>query len=207
MDQIKIGKFIAERRRGAKLTQAELAARLGITDRAVSKWERGKALPDASIMLELCKILGITVNDLLSGEVISQELLKTESENNMLGLIAAKEKADRLLLKAEIIIFILALLPCIATIAVALFIPMEKWLGDMIAISGLLPLLLCLPFILKLEQSAGYYECGGCGHRYVPKYASVLFSQHLGMKRRMRCPHCEKKTWHSKILSESRNDE
>ena len=65
MDQIKIGKFIAELRKKENLTQFELAERLGITDRAVSKWERGLALPDASIMLELCKILKITVHDLL----------------------------------------------------------------------------------------------------------------------------------------------
>ena len=63
MDQIQIGKFIAERRKHAHLTQMQLAEKLGITDRAVSKWETGKALPDSSIMLELCGILGITVND------------------------------------------------------------------------------------------------------------------------------------------------
>ena len=57
MDQVKIGKFIAECRKRANLTQMQLAEKLGITDRAVSKWERGKALPDSSIMLELCRIL------------------------------------------------------------------------------------------------------------------------------------------------------
>ena len=71
MDQIKIGKFIAERRKQAGLTQLQLADKLNITDRAVSKWERGKAMPDSSIMLELCFILGISVNDLLCGEVVT----------------------------------------------------------------------------------------------------------------------------------------
>lgn len=65
MDQIKIGRFIAEKRKEQKMTQVQLAEKLGITDRAVSKWETGKSLPDASIMLELCGLLGITVNDLL----------------------------------------------------------------------------------------------------------------------------------------------
>ena len=69
MDQIKIGNFIAERRRLKNLTQAQLAEMLGITDRAVSKWENGRSLPDSGIMLELCSILGITVNELLCGEV------------------------------------------------------------------------------------------------------------------------------------------
>ena len=64
MDQLKIGKFISERRKAKGLTQAQLARMLDVTDRAVSKWETGRSLPDASIMLDLCAILGITVNDL-----------------------------------------------------------------------------------------------------------------------------------------------
>ena len=70
MDQIKIGKFIAEQRKKNNLTQMQLAEKLNITDRAISKWENGKAMPDSSIMLELCKELKITVNELLSGEVL-----------------------------------------------------------------------------------------------------------------------------------------
>lgn len=68
MNQTEIGKFIARCRKEKKLTQAQLAEKLNITDRAVSKWETGKSMPDSSIMLELCEILGITVNELLSGE-------------------------------------------------------------------------------------------------------------------------------------------
>ena len=67
MDQIKIGGFIAECRKKANLTQMQLAEKLDITDKAVSKWERGITMPDTSIMLELCKNLGISVNELLSG--------------------------------------------------------------------------------------------------------------------------------------------
>ena len=73
MDQLKIGKFISECRKQKKLTQMQLSEKLGITDKAISKWERGIAMPDSSIMLELCDILGINVNELLSGERISME--------------------------------------------------------------------------------------------------------------------------------------
>ena len=73
MNQIKIGRFIAERRKKANLTQMQLADKLGITDKAVSKWERGVAMPDTSIMLELCELLGISVNELLSGEKINMK--------------------------------------------------------------------------------------------------------------------------------------
>ena len=85
MNQIKIGRFIAERRKQEHLTQAALAESLGITDKAVSKWERGIAMPDTAIMLDLCEILGISVNELLSGE-------KTTMENN-------NEKNEQLLLE------------------------------------------------------------------------------------------------------------
>ena len=87
MNQIKIGRFIAERRKEQKLTQMQLAEKLGITDRAVSKWETGKSLPDASIMLELCGLLKITVNDLLSGEVVSMNNYNEKSEKNLLEMI------------------------------------------------------------------------------------------------------------------------
>ena len=73
MDQIKIGKFIAECRKKKNLTQAQLAEKLDITDRAISKWETGKAMPDSDIMLDLCYILGINVNELLCGEIIDME--------------------------------------------------------------------------------------------------------------------------------------
>lgn len=75
MNQVKIGKFIASKRKEQGLTQLQLAEKLGITDRAVSKWETGKSLPDASLMPELCKLLKITINDLLCGEVVPWKII------------------------------------------------------------------------------------------------------------------------------------
>ncbi|MBQ2720650.1 MAG: helix-turn-helix transcriptional regulator, partial [Clostridia bacterium] len=108
MDQIKIGKFIADCRKEKKLTQMQLAEKLGITDKAVSKWERGIALPDSSIMLEVCEILGITVNDLLSGEVITMDNYNKELENNLIEMVRQKEEADKRLLSVEVFIGITA---------------------------------------------------------------------------------------------------
>jgi len=98
MDQEKIGKFIAELRKGKGLTQAQLAERFGISNKAVSKWETGKSLPDASIMIDLCAFLGITVNELLSGERISmEENIIQRSEENIVGVFAdSKHKQRRL---------------------------------------------------------------------------------------------------------------
>ncbi len=98
MDQIKIGKFIAQKRKEQKLTQNQLAEKLGITDRAVSKWETGRSLPDASVMLELCGLLKITVNDLLTGEVVSMKNYDENMEKNLIKMIKQKEEADKRLL-------------------------------------------------------------------------------------------------------------
>lgn len=86
MDQREIGKFIAACRKQKNLTQAQLAERLNITDRAVSKWETGKSMPDSSIMLPLCQILGITVNELLSGEALGGARREEKAEENLLAL-------------------------------------------------------------------------------------------------------------------------
>ena len=100
MNQTEIGEFIAKCRKEKKLTQAQLAERLNITDRAVSKWETGKSMPDSSIMLELCEILGITVNDLLSGEKISMESYEKKADEN---LIALKRKDENNMTKNAVI--------------------------------------------------------------------------------------------------------
>lgn len=100
MNQTEIGKFIAACRKEKKLTQAQLAERLNITDRAVSKWETGKSMPDSSIMLELCEILGITVNELLSGEQIDVESYGKRADEN---LIALKRKEENHMAKNKVI--------------------------------------------------------------------------------------------------------
>ena len=104
MNQTEIGEFIAKCRKEKKLTQAQLAERLNITDRAVSKWETGKSMPDSSIMLELCEILGITVNDLLSGEKISMESYEKKADEN---LIALKRKDENNMTKNAVISLLL----------------------------------------------------------------------------------------------------
>ncbi len=201
MDQIKIGKFIAECRKNANLTQMQLAEKLNITDRAISKWETGKSMPDSSIMLELCDVLKITVNDLLSGEVITMDNYNKELENNLLEMVKQKEAADKRLLKLEIVIGIIALLPLIAAIVVVNIVPMAEWKGGLLVGLSLLPLLITTPFALKIEQKAGYYECQKCGHRHIPQFSSVFWAMHINRTRYMRCPECNKKSWQKKVLS------
>ncbi len=201
MDQLKTGRFIATCRKKVGMTQMQLAEKLNITDRAVSKWETGKAMPDSSIMLELCGILGINVNDLLCGEVVSMENYNKEMENNLLEMVKQKEESDKRLLLAELVLGICCVLPLIAAVIIALVIPMEEWMSGVIVGAGLVPLLVATPFAIKIEQKAGYYECKHCGHRYVPKYGKVFGAMHIGRTRYMRCPECGKTSWQKKVIS------
>lgn len=91
MDLSKIGKFIAECRKAKKLTQEQLVDKLSITDRTVSKWERGLSLPDASIMLELCNILDISINELLNSENLNMENYKEKNEELLIELARQDE--------------------------------------------------------------------------------------------------------------------
>ena len=201
MDQVKIGKFIAERRRSIGLTQAQLAEKLYITDRAVSKWENGKSMPDTSIMLDLCKLLKISVNDLLSGEIVDMENYNEKSENNLLEMAKQKEKADKQLLTLEIVFGVISSAVFFALIILASFADIDSWLRIVLIITGFVPFVVFIPFAIKIEQTAGYYECAHCHHKYVPSYSSVLWAMHFGRTRYMKCPECNKKSWHKKSIS------
>lgn len=201
MDQIKIGKFIAQKRKQHSLTQKQLAEKLMISDRAVSKWENGRCLPDVSFMLDLCKILEISVNDLLNGEVIVMENYKEKSEEMLLEMVKDKEEKDKMLLMAEVIIGIVSLIPLlIATIFVAYNQSIEEWIRTIIVLVSIIPFLIALPFLIKIEQKAGYYMCAECGHKYIPEFKNVFWSMHMGRTRKMKCPKCGKKTWQKKVI-------
>ena len=201
MDQIKIGKFIAACRKNIGLTQMQLAEKLNITDRAVSKWETGKALPDVSLMLELCDMFKITVNDLLSGEVVKMENYNKELENNLLEMIKQKEQAEKRLLSVEVFIGITATVVLFALVFVAAFVQMSNGLRITLIVFGFVLFLAGCFYALRMEQVAGYYACKECGHRYVPTYRAVAMAPHMGRTRYMRCPQCEKKSWQKKVLS------
>lgn len=201
MDQIKIGKFIAQRRKSVNLTQMQLAEKLNITDRAVSKWETGKSLPDSSLMLELCDILGITVNDLLSGEVVTMESYNKELENKLIEVLKEKESSDRRLLTLEWVIGGFSLLVLMVPIVIGAYAPLEEWKKLVIVFSGFIPALIGFGFAMKIEQTAGYYECQHCKHRYVPSLKTMYLAPHMGRTRKMRCPNCGKKSWQKKVIS------
>ena len=202
MDQVKIGRFIAKKRKENKLTQQDLANLLGISNRAVSKWENGICLPDAATMPELCKILKISINDLFSGEVVSMNDNEKKLEENLLAMKKAKEDNDRLLLKLEVVIGVLSVLILLIPVIIGAYVPnIDDTTRLIIVFSGFIPAIVGFIFAMRLEQVAGYYECKCCGHRYVPTRKSMYMSMHMGRTRYMKCPECRKKSWQKKVVN------
>ena len=200
MDQIKIGRFIAERRKQTSLTQMQLAEKLGITDKAVSKWERGVAMPDTSIMLELSGILGISVNELLCGEKIDMENNNQKNEQLFLDMAKELEKKNKTVWTSMWIIMGVSVMGLLGGLAVAAFlIPEGIW--QLLTILGICVLFLIPCFYaLKLEVSVGAYKCKNCGHEIVPTYKQALNAMHMGTTRYLKCPECGKRTWCKKVL-------
>ncbi len=200
MDQVKIGKFIAECRKKVKLTQMQLAEKLGITDRAVSKWETGKAMPDSSVMLELCGVLGITVNDLLSGERISMENSNSKNEQLLLDMAKELERKNKTIWTSMWAIMIVSMTALFAGILIAGFL-MPEGIWQVIVVLGICVVFLIPCFYaLKLEISVGAYKCKNCGHEIVPTYSEALWAMHRGTTRYLKCPNCEKRSWCKKVL-------
>ena len=201
MDQVKIGRFIAERRKKNNLTQMQLAEKLNITDRAISKWENGKSMPDSSLMIDLCNELKISVNELLSGEVINMEDYKKKTEELLIDMTKQKEEADRRMLKLEWVIGYMASITFLVLVFVASYIEMASWIRVLLIVFGAIVFAVGMGYGIKIEQVAGYYECGKCHHKYVPEYLSVFWAMHFGRTRYMKCPKCGKRSWNKKVLT------
>jgi len=200
MDQLKIGEFIAEQRKAQNLTQSMLAEKLNITDRAVSKWERGKAMPDSSIMLELCDILCITVNDLLNGEKNNMENNDQKNEQLLLDMAKELEKKNKTIWNAMWTIMIVSIIGLIGGLAIiAFFMPEGPWMLAAILVLCVVFLIPCF-YALKLEVSVGAYKCKNCGYEIVPTYMQALNAMHTGTTRYLKCPKCNKRTWCKKVI-------
>lgn len=136
MDQIKIGRFIADCRKEKGLTQVQLAEKLNITDKAVSKWERGLTMPDSSIMLELCDILCISVNELLNGEKINMENNNKKNEQILLDMAKEIERKNKTIWASMWAIMTVSITALFAGIFIAAFlIPEGVW--QVVAILGI----------------------------------------------------------------------
>lgn len=200
MNQIKIGEFISSQRKLKNLTQMALAEKLNITDRAVSKWERGKSLPDVALMIPLCKILDITVNELLCGEKNTMENESKMDEKLLLEFAKELEQKNKTIWTSMWVIMIVSITAMISGIFLAKSFLSEGILQTSILIGITVLFLMPCFYALKLEVSVGAYKCKICGQEIEPAYSQALWAMHMGTTRYLKCPNCGKHSWCKKIL-------
>ena len=189
MDQIRIGKFIAEERKRKKYTQRDLADLLGISDKTVSKWERGNGFPEVSLLLPLCTELEITVNELLCGERLQEVDYKKKAEENMVNLVKeAQESKKKIILSAMVAgLTIIAAMPLFV---VSGMLGMETWVRGLLIGIGFLVLVMGIIIACILDLDAGAFECPECKERFVPDMKSYIMGPHTLTKRKLVCPKC-----------------
>lgn len=200
MDQIKIGKFIADERKRKGYTQKQRSEKLEISDKTISKWERGNGFPEVSLLLPLCNELEITVNELLSGERVSEEDYLKKAEENMVNLgREALESKKKIVLSAMV-----AGLTIIAT--VPLFIlsgmfEMPVWTRVLLMGIGFVIMVIGIAIACVLDREAGAFECPECKERFVPDMKSYVMGPHTITKRKLVCPYCGAHKYCKKVLT------
>lgn len=200
MDQIKIGKFIAQSRKELGWTQRQLADELAISDKTVSKWETGKGLPEVALMMPLCEMLGISVNELLSGERFAESEFKERTERVIMDLVREREENK----KKVVLAVVSAVVTVVATLTIILMaglLQMEQWQRVLLTGIGLVVMLGGLFVSAALEWDAGTYECKHCKARFVPTMGAYMMGMHTLTTRHLRCPECGKKSWCKRRLT------
>lgn len=191
MDQIKTGKFIASLRKEKGLTQVSLANRLGISDKTVSKWERGAGLPDVSLMLPLCEILEISVNELLIGEKLTDADYKEKAEVTIMSLVQENKENKKRMLQS-VICGIITIIAVCSLVVIASYIEMPVAVRIALIILAAITAAAGIGTGATLEVKAGYYKCPKCGHLFVPEIKDYVKGYHTFTKRRLTCPECGK---------------
>jgi len=191
MDQIKTGKLISALRKEKGLTQVQLADSLGISDKTVSKWERGAGLPDVSLMLPLCEALEISVNELLTGEKLTNAEYKAKAEVNIMNLFEENKENKSRLLQAAVCGIITVIAVC-ALIIIASYLELPTAVRILI-IAFTFPVAAAgIGTAATLDRKAGYFECPHCKSLFIPSAKDYIKSYHTMTKRRLTCPECGK---------------
>ncbi len=200
MNQTKIGRFIATTRKEKNLTQRDIAEKLRISDKTVSKWETGKGLPEISLMMPLCEILGITVNELFYGEHLGEAQYKDKAEEIIMDLIKEKEESKKNII-LSVITIICTLLGSITLIMLAGYLEMTEWLRVLLIVIGLIIIIGGITVAATLEMKSGTFECRHCKTRFVPVAKAYILGPHSITTRYLKCPECGKKSYCKKRLT------
>ena len=152
-------------------------------------------------MLELCELMKINVNELLSGEKIMAESYDKRAEENLLAMKREVEEKNRQMLRMEYWLALPTVIAGLAMVFMASFIEMPVWLRIVLILFALVMIFTVSFIAVGIEQKAGYYECQYCHHRHVPTYWQTNLAMHMGRTRYMKCPECGKASWQKKVLT------
>lgn len=201
MDLLKVGKFISEKRKEKKLTQLELAQKLCISEKTVSKWECGKGFPDTSLILPLCEVLDLNANELLSGKTIKDDKeYKETAEHNLVELKNTNQRLTKNLLNLEYFIIAEIILVLLTAACVISYVSLPLVWKLVIMSFAILNTLIGYVFSIQIETKAGFYKCKHCQHKYIPSYKSSIWAMHMGRTKYLKCPKCNKRSWQKKVI-------
>lgn len=203
MDQIKTGKFIAQMRKEQGLTQSQLADKLFISNKTISKWETGKGLPEVSLMLPLCEILGINVNELLTGEKISIAEYKEKAEENMMNLVQEVQESRKKIILSAVVAFS-SLLSAVPLILVSEMFEMPVAARIALFAIAMTVLVIGIAVACILDREAGAFECSKCHTRFVPTMSAYVKSSNILTRRKLKCPNCGCKSYCKHVLTKSK---
>lgn len=200
MDQIKIGGFIVEERKRKGYTQKILSEKLGISDKTISKWERGNGFPEVSLLIPLCSELDITVNELLSGERVSEEQYRKKAEENMVNLVKeAQENKKKIIL--SVMVGILTILAAVPLFMVAGMFDMRTGVRITFIVIGIVVLIIGIAVACIMDRESGAFECPECHERFIPDMKSYIMAAHTLTKRKLICPKCGAHRYCKKVLT------
>lgn len=194
MDFVKIGQFIAAKRKEKNLTQKELAQQLYLSEKTISKWECGKGLPEVSCILQLCKILDITANELLSGQQLTAQEVEKHTQQNIVNLLYSK--GEYTLKKWSVVIIgLLSIFLLLFVVSIVSFITMPAWVKIVLLVVAFLLFFISILLLCALSNSMGNFVCKHCGHSFTPTLSAYIYGAHTLKKRYLKCPCCKKKSF------------
>ena len=200
MNQTKIGRFIAAQRKELSLTQRQLADQLNISDKTISKWETGNGLPEVSLMLPLCEVLHVTVNELLHGERLADSDYKQKAEEVIMDLVKEREESKRKIILGAIVCFI-TILAAVTLIMVSGLAELETWTRVVLIVIAVIVMAGGIGVAAALEMNAGTFECRHCHTRFVPTAGAYIAGAHSLTTRYLKCPECGKKSFCKRRLT------
>lgn len=200
MNQEKTGAFIAQLRKESNMTQVQLADELGVTNKAISKWKNGNGFPEVSLLLPLCIELEITVNELLSGERVSEDDYRKKAEENMVNLVKEAQESKKKIILSTMVAG-LSVVAAVPLVMVAGMLEMETWLRILLIVISLTIIGMGVSIACILDREAGAFECPECNNRFVPDMKSYVMGLHTITKRKLVCPHCGAHRYCKKVLT------